>query len=118
MRRKIAIVFVALLGCLLLSAPVSSEQNVGYGYDSYNSDYEIKWNGEDPELYVHPTYLDFGVMRTGETAWDSFYVENTGGGLLEWEADCDYWIEMYPSSGSLSGGDDYEVEVECAEQNS
>ena len=66
---------------------------------------------EEPELYVYPTYLDFGEMKIGETAWDSFYVENTGGGLLEWEADCDYWIDVYPSSGSLSGGDKYEVEV-------
>ena len=65
-----------------------------------------------PELYVYPTYLDFGDMEIGETAWDSFWVENTGGGTLEWEADCDYWIEVYPSSGSLGGWDDHEVEVE------
>ncbi len=112
MRRKIAIVLVALLACLLLSAPVGSKQNMGHRYDPYNSDYGIKWDGEDPELYVHPTYLDFGEMKIGETAWDSFYVENTGGSTLEWEADCGYWIDVYPSSGSLSGGDKYEVEVE------
>jgi len=113
MRRKIAIVFVVLLACLFLSAPVGSEQNEGYGYHPYNSDYGIKWNGEDPELYVHPTYLGFGEMKIGETAWDSFYVENVGGGLLEWEADWDMsWIDVSPSSGSLRGGDSQEVEVE------
>ena len=74
--------------------------------------YEITWNDEEPELYVHPTYLDFGEMRTGETASNSFYVENTGGGLLEWEIDCDYWIDVSPSSGSLYGGDGVAVEVE------
>ena len=112
MRRKIAIVFVVLLACLFLSAPVGSEQNEGYGYHPYNSDYGIKWNGEDPELYVHPTYLGFGEMKIGETAWDSFYVENVGGGLLEWEADCDWWIDVSPSWGSLSEGESEEVEVE------
>ena len=80
--------------------------------------YEITWNDEEPELYVHPTYLDFGEMRTGETAWASFYVENTGGGVLEWGADCDMdWIEVYPDYGLLNGGDKYEVEVEIDTTN-
>ena len=80
--------------------------------------YEITWNDEEPELYVHPTYLDFGEMRTGETAWASFYVENTGGGLLEWGAGWDMnWIEVYPDYGLLNGGDDYEVEVEIDTTN-
>jgi parallel beta-helix repeat protein len=86
---------------------------VGHGYDPYNSDYGIKWNGEDPELYVHPTYLDFSVMNIGETAWASFYVENTGGGTLEWEAAWDMnLIDVHPASGSLSGGDEKVVDVE------
>jgi len=68
---------------------------------------------EPPELYVYPTYLDFGVMRIGETAWDSFSVWNEGEETLEWEADWDMnWIDVYPSSGSLWGGDSHEVDVE------
>ena len=97
------------------SVNVSYSTAVKYMISTENVDVPdcgIKWNEEPPELYVHPANLDFGEMRIGETAWDSFYVENTGGCVLEWEADCDYWIEVYPSSGSLSGGDYYEVEVE------
>ncbi len=56
----------------------------------------VDTNDEEPELYVDPTYLDFGEVRTGEDAWASFYVENTGGGVLEWGADWDMdWIEVY-----------------------
>ena len=97
------------------SINVSDSNVVKYRISTENgdvSDYGIKWDGEDPELYVHPTYLDFGVMKIGETAWDSFSVWNEGEETLEWEADCDYWIDVYPSSGSLWGGDSQEVEVE------
>jgi parallel beta-helix repeat protein len=86
--------------------------NIVVGADLVNKASNLKWNEEEPELYVHPTYLDFGEMRTGETASNSFYVENTGGGLLEWEIDCDSWIDVSPSSGCLYGGDGVAVEVE------
>ncbi|MCK4347489.1 MAG: hypothetical protein KAW47_02625, partial [Thermoplasmatales archaeon] len=77
------------------------------------SDYGLRWNEEEPELYVHPTSLDFGEMGIGETAWDSFFVENIGDDMLEWGAGWDMdWIEVYPSYGTLSGWDDHEVEVE------
>ena len=86
--------------------------NIVVGADLVNTASNLKWNDEEPELYVHPTYLEFGEIGTGETAWASFYVENTGGGVLEWGAGCDMdWIEVYHDYGFLNGGDKYVVEV-------
>jgi parallel beta-helix repeat protein len=76
------------------------------------SDYGLRWNEEEPELYVEPTNLDFGAMEIGGTDYGSFSVGNVGGGTLEWDASCDSdWIDVYPSEGYLSEWDSESVEV-------
>ena len=61
---------------------------------------------EEPELYVYPTSIDFGTISAGETISKSICIENTGSGVLNWNAYCyKNWIEVYPTSGSLSGGE-------------
>jgi len=102
-----------ILGITILLVVVVSGIVVGAGPVNNASNRSSVDVSDSPELYVYPTYLDFGVMGIGETAWDSFSVWNEGEDTLEWEADWDMsWIDVYPSSGSLWGGESHEVDVE------
>jgi uncharacterized membrane protein len=58
---------------------------------------------EDPELYVHPTHHDFGIMDIPEQDSWTFHIENTGEGTLSWSiAESKDWIEVDPSSGTTT----------------
>ncbi|KAF5430130.1 CASH domain-containing protein [Candidatus Methanophagaceae archaeon] len=124
---SIAIVLVMVVNGIAVSAgPVNNASNhlyvnasdstgVKYMFPTENADnliYVTKLDEDEPELYMHPASLDFWEMKIGETVSKSFYVENVGGGTLEWDASCNSdWMDVYPSDGYLNDGDSESVEV-------
>lgn len=53
-----------------------------------------------PQLSISPDPLSFGFVTTGESKSQNFYIENTGGGTLEWSVSSDSeWLKVNPTRG-------------------
>lgn len=67
------------------------------------------WQGDGPHLSVSPSQLNFGTVEQGQSATQPFYISNSGGGVLAWEAVEDpdeSWLSLYPASGTSTGESD------------
>ena len=52
---------------------------------------------DSPQLYVHPSSLDFGSTEANK----SFTIENIGGGTLTWTvSESEPWLDVSPTSGT------------------
>jgi len=101
----------------------------GHRSDPYSFSFTCQGQQAQPQLYVHPTDFDFGTLSPGDARSGTFYIENSGGGTLNWSlsvsGQAPSWLSISPVSGSgdatvnftvntsgLTGPTTYEAQVE------
>jgi hypothetical protein len=58
-----------------------------------------------PQIWLNRTYMNFGAVRFGlATGSQILFIDNTGGGILNWSAAADQsWLQCTPSMGTGPG---------------
>ncbi|MCU0286291.1 MAG: Ig-like domain-containing protein [Acidobacteria bacterium] len=72
-----------------------------------DSDLQVTAIYKQPEIYINPTYFNFGGTSNGvSTPAQEFLIGNRGGGLLEWSIDTETssWLAVTPTSGTCTAG--------------
>jgi hypothetical protein len=76
----------------------------GSGVDRGAYEYGSSGGVLKPEIALNRKQLYFGVCPTGNTDAQTFQIENSGSGTLNWSAASDKsWLSVTPASGSGSG---------------
>lgn len=99
--------------------PGSGLKKTGNQYSLITADSAKNNEEQRPVLKVTPRELDLGSIKTGETAFGEFHLNNIVPGVLEWSASCpDGWENV--GDQTLKGmasdnGDNLHVELSIAE---
>jgi hypothetical protein len=79
----------------------------------FNQDYSAILTGASKQISLNRALLNFGAKTSGAKTTDQIiYINNSGGGTLNWSVSDDVsWLNCFPSSGTNAGSVTVSVEV-------